>query len=252
MINVKTNLQAMIVACLGAGLLCLPAMAQSTQNLPIRGVVRAVNTAAISTDLQVPIQRLYYKKGESFKSGDTLVKFDCARFAAEKNTLQAERKVQYLTYKNNQTLLKHRAIGEFDVEISKAKVGKADAEIRRLDVRLSTCTVKAPFDGRIRDTPVLQYETPKPGAPFIEIIDTGDMAIDFIVPSNWLAWMKIGTKFSFRIDETKKTYDGQVSRLGASVDPVSQTIEIRGAFAGKPKGVFVGMSGSARFFGPGS
>ena len=61
-------------------------------------------------------------------------------------------KIQSLTHQNNITLLKHSAIGEFDVLISKAKVTKADAEIMRLEVRIAQCVVKAPSDGRIEET----------------------------------------------------------------------------------------------------
>ncbi len=227
-------------------------MAQSTTNLPIRGVVRAVNTAAISTDLAVPIKNLNFRKGQSFKKDDVLVAFDCSRFEAERGALLAERKVQSLTVENNLSLLKLNAVGKFDLEVSKARLGKADAEVNRLNVRLSRCVIKAPFDGQVVETSSFVYETPKPGEPFIKIIESRKLEIDFIVPSKWLAWMKAGTRFSFRIDETAKLYEGKVSRLGASVDPVSQTVEVRGRFLLDNKGLFAGMSGSGRFVGPGS
>ena len=57
--------------------LSVTVMAQSATNLPIRGVVRAVNTAAISTDLAVPIKKLNFRKGQGFKKDDVLVAFDC-------------------------------------------------------------------------------------------------------------------------------------------------------------------------------
>ncbi len=226
--------------------------AQTSSNLPIRGVVRALNTASISTDLQVPIKILNFRKGQGFKKGVTLVTFDCARFQAERMVLLAERKVQALSVDNNLSLFKLNAIGQFDLEISKAKLSKADAEVNRMDVRLKNCVVKAPFDGQVAVTETYQYETPKAGVPFIKIIETSKLEIDFIVPSKWLAWMKTGTKFSFRIDETGKTYEGRVLRLGASVDPVSQTIEVRGQFSGKTDQLFSGMSGAANFDRPGS
>jgi RND family efflux transporter MFP subunit len=228
------------------------ASAQSDSPLPIRGVVRALNVAAISSDLTIPIKKIVFREGETFKRGDVLVEFDCGRLLAEKSALLAERKVQSLTYRNNKTLLKHRAIGEFDVMISKAKVGKADAEIKRLDVRISQCSVAAPYDGKVDEIFVHQYETPKPGTPYIRIIATGGKELEFIVPSKWLAWLREGSKFSFTIDETGKTYHGTVSRLGASVDAVSQTIQIKGKLDNEPPEIFVGMSGSAKFDQPGS
>lgn len=226
--------------------------AQDGSQLPIRGVVRALNSAAISTDLVFPIKSLPFREGEAFKTGDVLVKFDCARLNAERATLLAERKIQSLTHQNNRTLLKHRAIGQFDVQISKAKVTKADAEIKRLEVRISQCVVKAPFDGRIEEALVRQFETPKSGAPFIRIIESGEHEIELIVPSKWLAWLKAKDQFTFTIDETGKSFNAVISQLGVAVDPVSQTIEIKAKLLNGDASVIVGMSGAGLFVQPGS
>ncbi len=228
------------------------ATAQDATQLPIRGVVRAVNTAAISTSLVVPIKTLPFREGQSFKKGDLLVSFKCEHLVAERSTLLAERKIQSLTYENNKTLLKHRAIGQFDVQISKAKVNKADAEIKRLDVRIGQCKILAPFSGKVEEALVRQYETPKSGVPFIKIIETGAHEIELIVPSKWLSWLKVGAKFNFLIDETGKSFRGIVSRLGAAVDPVSQTVEVKGKLSNADDSVLVGMSGSGQFDQPGS
>lgn len=246
-----TNLQnALLAAPVVLGVLVTSIPASAGQDLPIRGVVRALTSSSISTTLSVPISKISKREGESFKKGDTLVTFDCARFIAEKRSLLAEKKIQELTHKNNKTLLSHNAIGEFDVEISRAKVEKADADIGQLEVRLRQCILKAPFDGRVDEVLVNQHETPKAGAAYIRILEANNLEIEFIVPSNWLQWLKIGAKFDFRIDETAMTYQGRVSHLGASVDPVSQTVKIKGTFASTRHNVFAGMSGSAKFERP--
>ncbi len=243
---------SVVTFVVGAILATAPAYAQASNNLPIRGVVRAVNIAAISTDLLLPIKVLNFRKGQSFKKGQVLATFDCTRLEAERGALLAERKIQALTVQNNLSLLKLNAIGKFDLEISAAKLSRADAEVNRLNVRLARCVIKAPFDGKVANTVTRRYETPRSGVPFIEIIETSKLQVDFIVPSKWLAWVKTGTKFAFRIDETGKTYDGQVLRLGALVDPVSQTVEVRGRFEGISPELLSGMSGSASFNKPGS
>lgn len=224
----------------------------AAQDLPIRGVVRAHTLSSISTDLSVPIKKIVKREGQAFKKNDILVEFDCARFVAEKESLLAEKKVQNLAYKNNQTLLSHNAIGEYDVQVSKAKVDKAQANIAQVDVRIRQCVLRAPFAGRVDEVLAHQYETPKPGAPYIRILETGNLEIEFIVPSSWLQWLQVGSKFDFRIDETARNYQGRVSRLGASVDPVSQTVKIKGKFLSDSKNIFAGMSGSAQFNRPGS
>lgn len=243
---------AMVAVILGSLGLAEHATAQDTTSLPIRGVLRAINVASISTDLAVPIKQMPFRAGAAFKKGQTLVKFDCARFYAARAALVAERKIQSLTYKNNVTLLKHRAIGEYDVEISKAKVGKANAEIAKLDVRIADCEVKAPFDGHVEQVLVRRLETPKTGTPFIKISESGQLEVELIVPSKWLVWLHKGSKFTFSVDETGRKYKGEIVRLGASVDAVSQTVQVTGTITARHKGIFAGMSGSAKFSRSGS
>jgi hypothetical protein len=45
------------------------------------------------------------------------------------------------------------------------------------------------------------------------------------------------------VDETGKTYGAQVSRLGARVDPVSQSIKVTAVIEGRPAELMAGMSG---------
>ncbi|MFT7576275.1 MAG: membrane fusion protein (multidrug efflux system) [Alphaproteobacteria bacterium] len=75
--------------------------------------------------------------------------------------------------------------------------------------------------------------------------------IELIVPSHWLRTIGIGAAFKFTVDELGATYTGKLIRLGAAVDPVSQTIKIIGTFDTKPSKVLSGMSGSALFEGRG-
>ena len=226
------------------------ALAGETDELPVRGVVRPFDKAAISTDLVAIISSLKWREGDRFKKGDVLVTFDCGRLRAERETAIAERKVQKLTVENNQTLRKHRAIGQFDLGISLAKLVKADAEIKVLDARISHCVIKAPFAGRVDKLLVRENEMPPAGTPIINVIDDSALEVELIVPSKWLVWLKQGSRFNFVVDENARSYAGEVSTLSASVDPVSQTIAIKGKLVDAADGILAGMSGTAKFLRP--
>jgi multidrug efflux pump subunit AcrA (membrane-fusion protein) len=70
-----------------------------------------------------------------------------------------------------------------------------------------------------------------------------------LAPSKWLTWLKIGSTFKFRVDETSHEYPAKVSELGARVDPVSQTIRLTGLLNKQDAALLAGMSGSAHFDG---
>lgn len=218
--------------------------------VPARGVIRAIDQAALSTELTARVSKINFREGEAFKAGDTLIAFDCERYRAEADAAEATRKEMQLTLDGNQHLEQLRAANKQEVEVSKARFEKAAAEARALFSRLGQCEVKAPFDGRVAELSVRLYEQPQAGRPYMTIVGNDRLEIELIVPSQWLAWMKPGAQFSFDVDETKKEYRASVVRLGASVDSVSQMIKVMAVFEDGVPGVLPGMSGNAHFATP--
>ncbi|MFN0217177.1 MAG: efflux RND transporter periplasmic adaptor subunit [Hyphomicrobium sp.] len=217
--------------------------------VPVRGVVKAVDQAAISTDIVAPVSKIGFRTGESFAAGDLLIAFDCERYKAEAQAAEAVWKEMQLTVDSNEQLEKFRAVGRHDVDISKARVAKAEAEARSLKTRVSHCEIFAPFNGRVADLAINVYEQPQMGKPFLTIVGNGRFEIELIVPSNWLGWLKPDEKFTFTADETGHDYDARVVRIGAAVDAVSQMIKIIAVFDSAFADVLPGMSGVAKFAG---
>jgi multidrug efflux pump subunit AcrA (membrane-fusion protein) len=79
----------------------------------------------------------------------------------------------------------------------------------------------------------------------MEILNSRQLELHMIVPSRWLAWLKKGSRFNVRVDELDKDFPARVVRLGASIDPVSQTISVVGEVQGAHPELLPGMSGWA-------
>lgn len=218
--------------------------------VPVRGVVRAVDQAAISTDIVARVAKIGFRAGEAFSTGDLLVAFDCERQRAEANAVEAVWDEMRLTVESNQKLEKFQAVGRHDVEISKARVAKAEAELQSLLSRLSQCEIHAPFSGRVADLAINVHEQPQAGKPFLTIVGNGRLEIELIVPSNWLGWLKPNEQFVFNADETRRAYGARVMRIGAAVDAVSQMVKVIAEFDAAPDDILPGMSGVAQFSRP--
>ena len=90
----------------------------------------------------------------------------------------------------------------------------------------------------------------QPGQALLEIIDDSVLELEFIVPSRWLAWLKPGYAFQVRIDETARSYPAKVQRIGARVDPVSQSVKLVAAIDGRFPELIAGMSGQVALSPP--
>lgn len=213
----------------------------------VRGIVRAVNTAMISTDLQARAAHITFQEGEHFKKGDVLVEFDCRKQRAELASAEAQKLEMNLNLDNLKVLQRVQAAGRHDLEISQARVAKAAAEADVLRAHIDECSVIAPFDGRVLELALHEHERPAPGRAFIGLVANGALEIDIIVSSKLIPNLKLGTEFSFFIDETQSSEVAVIKRIGAAVDAISQTIKIVAVFKSPAAGVLPGMSGTSQF-----
>ena len=230
-----------------------PAISAETINtklfkqIPVRGVVRASAQAIVSTDLSLRAKSVRFREGDHFQKGDELVAFDCRRYRAELASAEAQHREMLVAFESAQFLRKRNAGSRQDVEIARARADRAAADAEIIRARIEKCKIIAPFDGSIAELNIEEYETSVAGKQLMLVVADRDPTIELIIPSNWLTWLKTGAEFRFHVDETGLTYTGIVSRLGAVVDTVSQTIKVFAKFGGSTPDILPGMSGSANF-----
>lgn len=215
----------------------------------VRGVVRAVREATLSSRLAARIADMPLAEGASFKSGTLLVRFDCERQSAEARAAAAAAEAQKKTVDTNVELDRFESIGKNDLAISRSVFEKARAESDALNTQVKDCNLYAPFAGRVTERMARSFEAVAVSQPLLRIVDPSALELDVIVPSSWLQWLVAGADFHFRVDETGQTMSAKVVRLTPAVDPVSKTIRVIGQFRGG-KGtdhVLPGMSGTALF-----
>ncbi len=243
-----------LLALVAAVTVCMAGRASATDAPALksmdRGVVRSLSEATITTDLNAPVARVYFKKGESFKKRDVLIEFDCRRYREELAAAEADARAELLNSKAQALMANSHAAGRNEAEIAQAKFDKTEANVRALTVRMEQCVIRAPFDGRVREKIANDFETPQPNTPLIKIIDDRSLEIDLLLPSKSLSWLKPGAEFEFLIDETGETHAAEIAHFGAIVDPVSQTIEAVASFKKVPDNILPGMSGAALFEKP--
>ncbi len=213
----------------------------------VRGVVKPVQEAVISSELQARVKQIPFRDGQRFKKGDLLVEFDCSKYWAELAAAKAELEARDKTAINNKELAKLHGIGQLEVDISQAEVKQAKAAVRSANLAVRHCRITAPFSGRVVKTLVHPFESVNPYDEVMSVLNDQNFDIELILPSTSLQWVAKKSPFKFFIDETQEVYAAEVVDIGARVDPVSQTIRIFGQFSKQPKHVLAGMSGSARF-----
>ncbi|UJP05609.1 MAG: HlyD family efflux transporter periplasmic adaptor subunit [Nitrosomonas sp.] len=220
---------------------------QSATTAQIRGLIKPLREAVLSTDVIAKVISIHVKEGDRFKQGERLIQFDCSRQRAQLKAAEAEVLAKKIVLENNQDLSKFNAVGSLELEVSKVQLDKALAELDAVRISSHLCSFKAPWNGRVTEVKANAYEVIEPGREIMKILDDKSLEIEMIVPSSWLRWIKAGIHCPMTIDETGKNYEIEISRVGARVDPVSQTVRIFASFKGDAADVLAGMSGTVTF-----
>jgi RND family efflux transporter MFP subunit len=211
----------------------------------IRAQLTARNYTTLSSETSARIDRITSRVGEHFRKGDPLIIFDCGTQRAQVAKAKAVLTQADKTAAINQRLANLKSIGQLELDVSRAEVEKAKADLDIADAAASKCEIAAPFSGVTVDLKAQQFQYATPGQPLLEILDDRSLEIELIAPSRDLPWLKPGYAFQVHIEETDKTYPAVTTRVGGRVDPVSQTVKVFGEIKGDAPELMAGMSGRA-------
>jgi RND family efflux transporter MFP subunit len=222
----------------------------SLEQKEIRAQLAPHRYTTLAAEVGAKINRLPVQEGGSFKAGQSLVSFDCSMQQAQLAKAKAALSGADKTWASNKRLSELNSVGKVELDVSEAEVLKNQAEVSAMGTMLSKCSIAAPFSGRVAEQKVREQQYVQPGQAILDIIDDSVLEIEFLVPSKWLAWVKPGYAFQVNIDETRKSYPAKVQRIGARVDPVSQSVKLVAAISGRFPELITGMSGRVNLVAP--
>ena len=216
----------------------------------IRAQLMPRRYTTLAAEIGAKVASISVSEGGAFRNAQVLVTFDCTLQRALLDKAMAELDGAEQTNKANERLNQLNSVGQLEVDLSRSALNKARAEVGAQNTMLSKCQVVAPFAGRVAEQRVREQQYVQAGQPLLDILDDSVLELEFLVPSAWLRWLKVGGGFEVHIDETRKTYPARFTRLGARVDPVSQSVKVAAAIHGRFPELMAGMSGKVLVSSP--
>jgi len=216
----------------------------------IRAQLMPRRYTTIAAEIGAKVSSLPVAEGGAFRAGQVLVQFDCSLQRAQLDKADAELEGAEQTLKSNLRLEQLNSVGQLELDLSKSATNKAKAEVGANKAVMAKCQVTAPFAGRVAEQKVREQQYVQPGQAMLDILDDSVLELEFLVPSVWLRWLKVGSAFEVQIDETRKAYPARFTRIGARVDPVSQSVKVAAAIHGRFSELMAGMSGKVQITPP--
>lgn len=210
-------------------------------------IIRANEETTFSSETTGMVISLPIKEGSDFKAGDILLKLDCRLQQADLKKAQAQQRATNKASESAKKLKAYGTISDFEVVKATAEADAANADVDKLKAIVEKCTVIAPFAGSVAEIKIHLYETVKPGDPLLKVINTESLFFEIQVPSQWLSWLHIGSRFNVYINDINKTVAAKISSINPEIEPISQTVKVEGQIPSSETSLRPGMTGQAIF-----
>jgi membrane fusion protein (multidrug efflux system) len=210
-----------------------PGQGVRAQLVPVHRTILAAGTSA-------RVATVPFRQGQRVNKGDTVLEFDCASLRAQRETARINLEVK-------ERLLQFNNVSPQELELSRAELASAEAQLDVMRIELAECRIVAPFDGVVVTRHVEPYQFASEGTPVLELFSTEELEVLLVAPSAWLGSLQPGNAFTLIVEELGQRFAGTIERLGGRVDPVSQTVLVFGKLAQPSVQLLPGMSGDIRF-----
>lgn len=145
-------------------------------------VVRAEAEAQLSSSLSGMIEALPVDEGAAFSEGDLLARLDCAVQRAEAEAATADHQAAQAEFDVRKALLARGGTGEVQVAVAKAQAAATKARQRLAEAVVSKCDIVAPFDGRVVETSVNEFEYVESSQALLTIVSSGRPELEINAP----------------------------------------------------------------------
>ena len=215
----------------------------STEALARRNIVRAEILPASLVLISAPhdgvIAALTVRDGDTVTQGQAVIRFD---MRATEHALAQAKAAAAESFERLGTLPVGPSRERDDLA---AEYLRHTAFIRAQESKLEQASVSAPFAGKVTEIRTKVGAHVREGDTLLEIAENGSLEVLCTVPSSWLRWLKPGYIVWVYVEETAKSYEAVLTRLGGKVDSGTKTLRVYARFSGSPSGLLPGMSGSA-------
>ena len=203
--------------------------------------------ASLSAGAEGVVSDINVREGQAFSRGEVLFRQDCRLEAAQRRRVSseliiAEQKMEVMT-----RLDSLNSVSQLDKAVASGERDKWLAEADIIKTKLDLCVVKAPFDGKVVELHMSEHEWARPGDVVLDIISSSPPLVEMIVPSQAIARLSSGAEVQIFIDELSNSFVAQVTAIGARIDPVSQSVEVKAKILEPTDMLIPGMTGEARF-----
>lgn len=206
------------------------------------GSTRAEKGTEVSPQVAGIVKAIHFKSGEEVQKGTLLVELEAADDIAHLDALKASASLAQLNYDRDTRLLKTNAISQQTADTDLATLKSAQAQVAQQQALVGYKSIRAPFSGRlgIRQVDLGQYIAP--GTPIVTLQQLDPIFVDFYLPQQALAELKVGQAATAKVDTyPDQKFEGKILAISPLVNAASRNVQVRASFGNSSEKLRPGM-----------
>ncbi len=209
------------------------------------GTVKAVQGVEVSAEVAGMVSAILFKQGDHVTANTALVQLNASNDIARLKSLTAVAELARITYLRSEAQFNAKAISKQQLDSDKFNLDSALANVVEQQALIEKKTIKAPFSGRlgVRLVEMGQYLDPGTAIATLQALDK--VYVDFYLPQQSLAELKLGQKVTVSSDAyPKQAYTGTVSVINPKVDAATRNVLVRATLDNPGQKLLPGMYAS--------
>lgn len=200
------------------------------QKIATIGNLLAERTIVIRPEVTGRVKDIFFLDGDSVNAGDVIMTLDDKVARAELAMAGAKAKLSEAEYKRAKQLFNKKVSSGHDKDKAYAQWQVDIAEKDLQQAKLDQLSLKAPFSGVVGLMKVSPGDYLNPGRDIVLLVALDPMIIDFSVPENYLAQLKVGQPFTIEVGPFPgKVFNGNIQAIEPHVDLQSRSVLVRGS-----------------------
>ncbi len=206
------------------------------------GNIQAIQGINISAEVAGIVDEIYFKQGETVKTGTPLLQLRAYDDKAKLESLKAAVQLAQVTYLRDQAQYEVNAISKQTLDIDKANLDIANANVGQQQALLNKKLIRAPFTGQlgIRQVNVGQYLEAGTAISTLQALET--VFVDFYLPQQLLGSLKLGQLVNLKSDTyPNQTFTGEMTVINPKVEINTRNVQLRATLKNPHNKLLPGM-----------
>lgn len=206
------------------------------------GSVASTKGVTLSADAAGVVLRVHFESGATVKAGQVLVELDTSVERAQLASAMARKQLATTTASRTKALVEKGAISAAQADQDDAALRTSTTDAEGIQAQIAKKTIRAPFAGKLGIKSVVVGQYLNPGAPVAVLETFEDVHVDFTLPQQRLADVRVGLPVRITVGgDGGAPFEGKIAALDPTVDAATRTVKLRADVVDKDNALRAGM-----------